>query len=275
MERITYHENVASDFVSYTGGSSRMAEGTLVREAGKRDAQRNAQKNAGISADVTNYLLRSIPAHLLDVLRPSLRNVYLAKEQYLFQQDDELDYVYFPETAVISEFHMLEDGRVVEVSITGREGAIGISTLFCSSRVANYVQASQAGTALRIESCILKKLARQHPELGFLLSPYLDKYIRQISQKAVCNMYHSVEERFCTWLLMLQDRCEKRTLKLTHEQIARTLGVYRPSVTCIAIDMKKKKMIDYSRGGIFIRDRARLEQTACDCYFELGKPVEV
>lgn len=271
MERASYQENVAPDFVPYTSGSSRTAEKFFARETVKR----NTLKGAIVPTDTNNLLLRSLPAHLLDVLRPSLRSVFLAKEQYLFQQDDALDYVYFPESAVISEFHMLEDGRVVEVSISGREGAIGISTLFCSTRVPNYVQVSQAGTALRIESCILKKLTKLHPEVGFILAPYLDKYIRQISQKAVCNMYHSVEERFCTWLLMLQDRCEKRTLKLTHEQIARTLGVYRPSVTCIAIDMKKKKMIDYSRGGILIRDRARLEQTACDCYSELGKPYEV
>ena len=117
---------------------------------------------------------------------------------------------------------------------------------------------------------MLEKMARLHPELASLLLPDMDHYIRQISQRAICNMYHSVKERFCTWLLMLQDRSGKKTLKLTHEQIASTLGVYRPSVTCIALEMRADGLIDYSRGGITIKDRKKMEEAACPCYFELG-----
>jgi len=83
-------------------------------------------------------------------------------------------------------------------------------------------------------------------------------------------MYHSVKERLCTWLLMVQDRCGRSTLNLTHEQIARTLGVYRPSITCIAQELREKKLIDYSRGGISICNRDRVEEVACTCYAELA-----
>ena len=81
--------------------------------------------------------------------------------------------------------------------------------------------------------------------------------------------YHSVKARFCTWLLMVQDRCDNRVLHLTHEQIARTLGVYRPRITCIAREMKRKGIIDYSRGGISICDRPAIELAACNCYAEI------
>jgi CRP-like cAMP-binding protein len=103
-----------------------------------------------------------------------------------------------------------------------------------------------------------------------LLAPYMDQYIRQLSQRAICNMFHSVRERFCTWLLLVQDRCGRKTLKVTHEQIARTLGVYRPSVTCIALEMRKENLIDYSRGGVSIKDREGMESGACGCYAELA-----
>jgi CRP-like cAMP-binding protein len=228
---------------------------------------------SGPVTSTENLVLNELPRKLFDVIRPFLRRTYVSKEQFLFQQDDELEYVYFPETAVISEFHILDDGRMVEVSITGREGAIGIATLYHADRIANCVQVTQAGNVLKIESAILRKLSKLNPELPVLFHTTLENYIRQISQKAVCNMYHSVEERFCTWLLMVQDRCSKETLKLTHEQIARTLGVYRPSVTCIALDMRKKKLIDYSRGGISIRDRRKMEDIACGCYTELDASI--
>jgi CRP-like cAMP-binding protein len=203
-------------------------------------------------------------------MQPSLRSVYLEADQFLYMQDDKLDYVYFPETAVISEFRTLDDGRMVEVTLTGHEGAVGLMALFCNSRVANCTQVSQAGSAVRVESSVLEKLIRLHPEMTACLSKEFDHYIRQISQRSICNMYHSVKERFCTWLLLVQDRCGKKTLKLTHEQIARILGVYRPSITCIALEMRKNKLITYSRGGLSISDRAKVEQSACGCYTELA-----
>ena len=233
----------------------------------------NAKRSGTASVPVVttnNLILKSLPKQLFETMRPSLRSVFVKRDQYLYMQDDRLDYVYFPETAVVSELRTLDDGRMVEVAITGREGAAGLSSLVCSSRVANCTQISQSGSIIRIESSVLNKLIRIHPELGHLLAPHLDQYIRQISQRAICNMYHSVKERLCTWLLMVQDRCGRKTLKLTHEQIARTLGVYRPSVTCIALDLKKENLIDYSRGGISILDRDGLESNACHCYMELA-----
>lgn len=224
----------------------------------------------------TNLILKAIPADIYRVLEPSLKTVSLSKEQFLYQEEDRLDYVYFPETAVISEFKILEDGRMVEVAVTGREGAIGLPTIISDSHVAqNCAQVSQAGTAKRVDAETFEKLLSSNDKLRARLSHFLDIYIRQISQKAICNMYHSVKERLCTWILMVQDRCGKTTLNLTHEQIARILGVYRPSITCIAQELRDKKLINYSRGGIAIVDRKRIEQAACNCYAELGSPVGI
>lgn len=249
--------------------------GSTVAASRPAASQKNPASFASGPVTATgNDVLKHLPGHIFDALKPHLRRVYVSKEQFLFQQDDALEYVYFPESAVISEFHILDDGRMVEVSITGKEGAIGIATLYHADRVANCVQVTQGGNVLRIESTLLRKVGKQFPELSLLLFSTLENYIRQISQKAVCNMYHSVEERFCTWLLMVHDRCGKEMLKLTHEQIARTLGVYRPSVTCIALDMRKKRLIDYSRGGISIRDRKKMENIACGCYSELDDRLQ-
>jgi len=200
-----------------------------------------------------------------------MKTVMLTKEQFLYQEDGRLDFLYFPVTAVVSEFKILEDGRMVEIAVTGREGAIGLSSMFSGSHVApNCTQTTQAGTAKRIDAANFERVLHSNPKLQEGLSRYVESYIRQISQKAICNMYHSVKERLCTWLLMVQDRCGRSTLNLTHEQIARTLGVYRPSITCIAQELREKKLIDYSRGGISICNRDRVEEVACTCYAELA-----
>lgn len=258
MERLTHKDN-SYEIPAYSDAPEGEENATRVRRP--------------LSIPVTtssNELLRSLAPSLFEILQPSLRSVYLEPEKYLYMQDDRLNYVYFPETAAISEFRTLDDGRMVEVNLTGREGAVGLMALFASSRVANCTQVSQAGSAVRIESAILSKMTRLHPEITASLSVEFDHYIRQISQRSICNMYHSVKERLCTWLLLVQDRCGKQTLKLTHEQIARILGVYRPSITCIALEMRKNKLINYSRGGLSIRNRAAVEDSACGCYAELA-----
>ena len=216
-----------------------------------------------------NQVLNSLPAGTLNALAPHLRKIDFQREQFLFQQDDMLDFVYFPETAVVSEMHLLDDGRMVEVAISGRNDAIGIACLYNADHISNCVLATQAGSLLRMESVLLRKYCAKVPELPGLLHSTLESYIRQISQRAVCNMYHSIEERLCTWLLLVHDLSGKDTLRLTHEQISRALGVYRPSVTCIALELRNAGMIDYKRGGITITDRGSLSQAACDCYQEL------
>ncbi|MEP6788479.1 MAG: Crp/Fnr family transcriptional regulator [Acidobacteriota bacterium] len=218
-----------------------------------------------------NLILNELSPEMRGVIEPALKTVFLSKEQFLYQEEDHLDYIYFPVTAVVSEFKMLEDGRMVEISVTGREGAIGLSSLFSDSHVvSNCVQVTHAGEAKRVDAATFEKLLRTNEKIRTGMSHFVDTYIRQISQKAICNMYHSVRERFCTCLLMIQDRCGMKTLKLTHEQIARTLGVYRPSITYIAQELRESSMINYSRGGILIRDRKRIEQAACSCYVEMG-----
>jgi len=218
-----------------------------------------------------NEILRGLPADMRRLLEAASKQVTLTKEQFLYQEGDRLDYLYFPVTAVISEFKILEDGRMVEIAVTGKEGAIGLSSVFSDAHTAqNCTQVSQAGLATRVDAVTFEKMLQANDKLRIGLSRFVNIYIRQISQKAICNMYHSVKERLCTWLLMLQDRSGRSTLNLTHEQIARTLGVYRPSITCIAQELRESKLINYSRGGISIRNRALIEDSACACYLELG-----
>ncbi len=249
------------------GGSSYEGSGRLLNfDDGVRNRKQRLRS--------ANHILSSLPKTLVQSLQPAMKRVSLEQETYLFQPDDEPDFVYFPETSAISEFQILEDGRMVEVAIIGREGAVGLSKLFCSTPIPNCVQVTQSGSAVRLSIREARSLIRQQPEAAFYFYPFVDTYIRQISQKTICNLYHSVKARFCTWLLMVQDRCDTPVLHLTHEQIARTLGVYRPRITCIAREMKRKKIIDYSRGGISIRNRGEIEHDACNCYAEIAEYID-
>lgn len=215
---------------------------------------------------VRNDILKALPENVFEELLSQMDLVYFEAGEYLYQPADPINYFYFPETAIISDFQILHDGKTMEVAMTGREGMIGVSSVFTSHSSLNWIQTSIPGNIWRIDAKIFRQIFNTSDSLQKLTFDYLNFYIAQISQKVICNSHHSVEERLCCWLLMVSDRCGLNSLPLTQEQIAGFLGVHRPSITLITQSLRDSGIINYLRGKIAILDKARLEFTSCDCY---------
>jgi len=243
---------------------------------GENSSHNRGEQN-GLRADAVqpatfsaNRILKQLPIALLKKLQPQTRKVSFSGGEYIYRPDEEMEWIYFLETTAISELKILEDGRTIEVSITGRESAVGLPAVFWPGRSANWIQVCTPGTAIKVKRDVLKKETRGADWVNGLFHGAINAYIEQVSQKVACNAHHTVEERFSAWLLMLHDRCSAHRLKLTQEHIARVLGVYRPSVTCIAQEMRGGGLIDYVRGNIVILDRDGLMDRSCACYTDLS-----
>ncbi len=219
-----------------------------------------------IKTFLANRLLNALPDIDFARLLPNLQTVSFKGGEDVYQPDGSSDFLYFPETAVFSQLNILEDGRTVETAMIGSEGIAGMSSVLSFQPATPWTQALIAGSALRINAQIFKQEFNRGGFLQAEVLDYLNSYVTQISQKVICNNHHRIEERFSTWLLMLDDRNEKSKLVLTHDQIARFLGVHRPSISCVAQDLRDDGVIDYIRGQIFILDRQRLKSLACECY---------
>ncbi len=251
------------------------ASNLTVRPNGKKIAN-NADLKAwnkitketfAISKFSSNRLLSVLHDTDLARLMPYFQTVKFSCGENVYQPNDNGQFIYFPETAVFSQLNVLEDGRTVETAMIGNEGMAGIAAILGSNKsFIAWTQSLIGGSALKINASVFKQDFLRHNALHKAFFEYLNNLMNQITQKAVCNQHHLIEERFCTWLLMIDDRCGKNNLILTHEQIAHFLGVHRPSVTCIAQNMRDRGIIKYSRGKIFICDRQILENSACECY---------
>ena len=215
---------------------------------------------------ISNQFLKDTLESDLVRLLPFLEPVSLSFGESIYQMDDIIDYVYFPESAVFSQTSISEDGRMNEISMTGQEGVVGFLAVFNSCPQGFWTQISVAGSALKISSDVLKREFAGSNSIQNSFLNYINSYISQISQRVICNNHHRIEERFYTWLLMLHDRCSTNKLQLTHEQIADCLGVNRPSITQITQTLREKEIINYKRGEITISDRKKLEVMACSCY---------
>lgn len=220
---------------------------------------------------VSNQILAALPDLELTELLSLAKRVNFSAGESVFQPGDKIRYVYFPETAVFSEFDILQDGKTCEIAMIGREGFVGLPAIFDSATADRWTEVSLSGSALKISSDLLQDSFAFGGIGQMKTNQYLNYYIQQISQRVVCNCYHQIKERFCCWLLMLQDRKECSEFSLTQEQIARLMGINRPSLSYIAKEIREENSIAYSRGKITILDRQKLEDSACSCYSEKMK----
>jgi CRP-like cAMP-binding protein len=218
-----------------------------------------------------NLLLEFLADDEAARVRPHLYPVTLNRDADLYPAGDEIQDVYFPETCVISQLHLFEDGGVAETSVTGREGVVGLPAVFDPLARASWIKVTVGGTAWRMSVDRLRQEFSRGGGLQRRLLAHATHVMRQLEQKAVCNGHHKVEARLCSWLLMMHDRVGNDRLPFTHEQIANRLDTRRPGVTVIAKRLRTTGGIAYRRGAIVIRDRRSLEAGACECYRILNR----
>ncbi len=215
---------------------------------------------------LSNRLLNRLPDHTFARLLVHLEPVVLRAGEILHKPAEDSRFVYFAEDAVISHLHILTSGNTVETALIGSEGVVGLHAVIGSAQPTHWAEVTIGGSALKIKTEIIRNEFKNCSLLQALLLDYASRHIEQVSQKAVCHIHHLAEERLCNWLLMLQERSANELLPLTHDQIARYLGVHRPSITHVAMSLRKRNLIEYVRGYVKIVDRPRLEKVACECY---------
>ena len=254
--------------------NARAATGVPADGAGQRAAStangfgleaRRAEGDA-LNLLLTNRLLSALPADEFARLFPHLEPVTLAAGDVLYKLDEEMRYAYFPETAVVSHLYILSEGGMTEADMVGREGMTGLSAVFNVPPPAYMSEVALAGAALRARVDVLRQEFARGGAFQQVLVKYAAARIALLSRRAVCNGNHRVEERLCTWLLMMHDRAAEAPLALTHERISRHLGTRRAGVTSAATLLRDRGVIDYTRGHIRVTDRAALEAAACECY---------
>jgi CRP-like cAMP-binding protein len=227
-----------------------------------------APENPSVGDPLSNKLLRRLPREVLSTLLPEMRSVALPLGQTLFEVGDKVDYLYFPERGcMLSLLSGTEDGSTVEIGVTGPEGFAGISAILGSNVSSHRVLVQLGGYATRIKTSVARRVFAEHDVVRNLLLRYVHSILAQVSLTALCNRMHSVEERLARWVLVTSDRVDDHgELPLTHEFLARMLGVNRSTLSLTASMFQQARFISYRRGKLKVVDREGLEGVSCSCY---------
>lgn len=213
-----------------------------------------------------NHLLAALPAEAFERLSVHLEPISFALGEVVYESGGHMEYVYFPTTSHISLLYTMLDGSTAEMGLVGQEGVVGIALFMGGETTPNRAMVQGGGLAFRMKAKAMLDEFQRGGEFQHLLLRYTQALITQISQTAVCNRLHSVEQRLCRWLLMTHDLAQSDQLQMTHEFISNMLGVRREGVTMAAQRLQEMGMISYVRGHIQILDRKQLLAHVCECY---------
>jgi CRP-like cAMP-binding protein len=213
-----------------------------------------------------NHLFRALPAEARERVFPRLELVELPLGHVLYESGDTLQHVYFPVDCIVSLLYVLENGASAEIAVVGNEGMVGIALFMGGETTTNHAIVQSAGHAYQLKGAVLKQEFNRSGAFQHLLLRYTQALLTQMSQAAICNRHHSVDQQLCRWLLLSLDRLSSNELRMTQERISKILGVRREGVTDAAGKLQDVGLISYKRGRITVLDRPRLEQACCECY---------
>jgi CRP-like cAMP-binding protein len=221
-----------------------------------------------------NLLLAALPLDESQRWLPLMEAVDMPLGAVLYEPGVTLTHVYFPTTAIVSLLYVMENGGSAEIAVVGNEGIVGVSLFMGGESTPSRAVVQSAGMGFRLRAQIMKnEFYRAGPVLHLLLR-YTQALITQMSQTAVCNRHHTLDQQLCRWLLLSLDRLQSNELVMTQELIANMLGVRREGVTEGALKLQQAGLIRYARGHITVIDRPGLERRSCECYLVVKKEYD-
>jgi CRP-like cAMP-binding protein len=210
--------------------------------------------------------LASLSHHDYERLRPHLAALKLPYKYRLYEANGPIDCVYFIGTGVASLVTIMRNGDAAEVGTFGNEGIIGLPVVFGDYQAPHSIYMQVSGAGFKMKANLFRQEMQRSASLQTAMLRYAHVFFNQLAQTAACNIFHTLEQRCCRWLLMTHDRMRSNDFPLTQEFLAMMLGVRRGGVTIVANGLKKSGLIDYSRGHITILDHAGVVKQACECY---------
>ena len=223
---------------------------------------------------IQNQLLAALRTTQLERLASHLELIHMPLGDVLCESGGRLHYVYFPTSAIVSLHYILENGASSEIAGVGNEGMLGVSLFMGGETTPSWATVQTAGYGYRMKAGLMLQEFNQETPIQRLLLRYTQALMTQISQTAVCNRHHTIEQQLCRWLLLTLDRLGCQDLTMTQELIASMLGVRREGITEAAGKLQNAGMIRYRRGHIMVLDRAGLETHVCECYHVVKKEFD-
>jgi CRP-like cAMP-binding protein len=213
-----------------------------------------------------NRLLLALPASNLKQLTPQLDRIRCERSEILMDADSSLDCVFFPDSGVVSVLAVYANGSIIEMATIGREGCTAVQAILGAKTSSVRLLVQIPGDATKMSRVAFTRAMELMPSFRKLMYAYAQAFLEQVLVSVACNGAHNLKQRLARWLLMMRDRSDDDTLKITQSLLAEMLGVQRPSITIVAGELERAGLIERGRRQVTILDRKGLAAQSCECY---------
>jgi CRP-like cAMP-binding protein len=213
-----------------------------------------------------NKMLAALPAKEYGRLANKLESYDLKFGETIYQPNENIEYIYFPDSGIVSFLTEIETRSTLEVGLVGNEGMVGLSTFLGTTKSPNSAMVRAEGIAWRMKAADFLKESQKNSSLLRVVHRYTHLLLTQLSLIGACNRFHPIVKRLSCWLLMTSDRMGTEKFHVTQQFISDMLGVRREAVVLAASRLQEKQLISYSRGNLSILNRAGLKGFGCKCY---------
>jgi len=221
-----------------------------------------------------NGLLAALPEADYARLAPHLEFVDMPFGTTICEAGEQMQYVYFLTSSIVSLLYETADGASSETAVIGYEGIVGADVFMGGGASLHRAFVKSAGYGFRIKASILTEEFARGGAPQQLLLRFTQALFTQMAHTVACNRHHTIVQQLCRWLVLSLDRLPGNKISMTQDLIANMLGVRRESVTEAARKLQDEGLIQYSRGQITVLDRAGLEAHICECYAGIKKVYE-
>jgi hypothetical protein len=214
-----------------------------------------------------NNLLRRLSERDYALISDDLDGCTLDEDKLIYNPGDHVELVHFPcGPSLVSYLISSEDGRDVETTMVGREGAVGGIVSQGYLPAYSRIIVKFGGPFVRLPIGKLDGAKLKAPGVRDVFARYADCLLAQIFQSTACNAVHSIEQRTAKWIISAMERTEGNdTVPLTHEQLSTLLGVGRSYASRVIQTFKAEGILETRRGAIVVRNREGLQLRACLC----------
>lgn len=190
----------------------------------------------------------------------------LFSSEMIANKGDILGFAYFPMDCIIAFGLAKENHLKLGLGLVGYQGMVSESLILGINQSSFHIHVQRSGTALRMSAKNFAGQLSQSEKLKIFFNRYLNRFIENLAQTAVCNRFHLAENRLATLIVKMSELSQSNTIFITQESLAKMLGIRRVSVTKAAVSLQKQALIAYSRGAINILDQHGLKLKCCNCY---------
>jgi CRP-like cAMP-binding protein len=221
-----------------------------------------------------NGLLNSLGPDAFERLAKRLTRVKLRPKQVVYKPNEPINYVLFPENAVLCLMTVMSNGDTIEAATVGREGASWISASVGAPSMPCETIVVIEGTALKLAIGDLDRELKENGHFRNVLTEYSHALLIASMRTSACNGLHGLQERCARWILMTLDRVDSDGFTVTKEFLAQLLGTNRPTVSVLVSVLEKAGILNVKGRWVTVANRNRLKEAACECYDVIRKNYE-